>query len=175
MQNYEYLVEVEKFNPYHDSRGRFTTPDGATQFTYAPGKSKAHDMAIARAKERHKEAEAKSKEAIAAQKESIATAKTKKGEFDIYLNNIGKGQKGRHTVSGRIDAENGIGYHKEGSGRHTMWKTTDIATGLAFGPMSNTLKGAQQTAAGLWERVMQVKSGKRYAETVNEFKNAAHI
>ena len=45
--------EVLKFNPYHDQTGRFATADGATVFTYAPGKSKAHDNAIAREKERH--------------------------------------------------------------------------------------------------------------------------
>lgn len=43
---------MEKFNPYHDSRGRFATADGATSFTYAPGKSKAHDLAIQREKDR---------------------------------------------------------------------------------------------------------------------------
>ena len=46
--------EILKFNPYHDARGRFSTADSSTQFTYAPGKSKAHDLAIAREKERHK-------------------------------------------------------------------------------------------------------------------------
>lgn len=45
--------KIEKFNPYHDARGRFSTSDGATSFTYAPGKSKAHDLAIQREKERH--------------------------------------------------------------------------------------------------------------------------
>lgn len=44
--------EVMKFNPYHDAKGRFTNSGGAMSFTYAPGKSKAHDMAIAREKER---------------------------------------------------------------------------------------------------------------------------
>ena len=43
---------VEKFNPYHDSRGRFASSGSAASFTYSPGKSKAHDMAIAREKER---------------------------------------------------------------------------------------------------------------------------
>lgn len=43
--------EILKFNPYHDSRGRFATAGGATSMTYAPGKSKAHDNAIQRAKE----------------------------------------------------------------------------------------------------------------------------
>lgn len=42
--------EVLKFNPYHDSLGRFASANGATSFTYAPGKSKAHDLAIARMK-----------------------------------------------------------------------------------------------------------------------------
>lgn len=44
---------VEKFNPYHDSKGRFTTAGTAASFTYAPGRSKAHDLAIDREKERH--------------------------------------------------------------------------------------------------------------------------
>ena len=43
---------IEKFNPYHDSKGRFTSAGAAASFTYAPGKSKAHDLAIAREKER---------------------------------------------------------------------------------------------------------------------------
>lgn len=50
---FDTIVEVEKFNPYHDAKGRFSSADSATSFTYAPGKSKAHDMAIAREKERH--------------------------------------------------------------------------------------------------------------------------
>ena len=48
----EHIVEVEKFNPYHDSKGRFSTANSAATFTYKPGKSKAHDLAIAREKER---------------------------------------------------------------------------------------------------------------------------
>lgn len=47
-QQYDTIVEIEKFNPYHDSRGRFSSANGATSFTYAPGKSKAHDNAIQR-------------------------------------------------------------------------------------------------------------------------------
>lgn len=46
--------EIEKFNPYHDRLGRFTTSGAAASFTYSPGKSKAHDMAIAREKDRIK-------------------------------------------------------------------------------------------------------------------------
>lgn len=44
--------EILKFNPYHDEKGRFAPADRAASFTYAPGKSKAHDLAIAREKER---------------------------------------------------------------------------------------------------------------------------
>lgn len=54
-------VEFEKFNPYHDRRGRFTSANAAASFTYSPGKSKAHDEAIARAKDEHKEDERKEK------------------------------------------------------------------------------------------------------------------
>lgn len=49
---------IEKFNPYHDRLGRFSSPGGAASFTYAPGKSKAHDNAIAREKERSEKQEA---------------------------------------------------------------------------------------------------------------------
>lgn len=45
--------DVLKFNPYHDSKGRFASADAATSFTYAPGKSTAHDAAIQRAKDAH--------------------------------------------------------------------------------------------------------------------------
>lgn len=44
--------DVEKFNPYHDRLGRFSTGDGAASFTWRPGASAAHDNAIAREKER---------------------------------------------------------------------------------------------------------------------------
>ena len=49
---FDEIEEIEKFNPYHDSKGRFATANSHTSFTYAPGKSKAHDLAIAREKER---------------------------------------------------------------------------------------------------------------------------
>lgn len=43
---------IEKFNPYHDRLGRFSTDSGASSFTWRPGASAAHDNAIAREKER---------------------------------------------------------------------------------------------------------------------------
>lgn len=43
--------EIMKFNPYHDRLGRFSSAGGAASFTYAPGKSKAHDNAITAAKQ----------------------------------------------------------------------------------------------------------------------------
>lgn len=45
-------ADLRKFNPYHDSRGRFSSANGAASFTYSPGKSKAHDLAIDREKKR---------------------------------------------------------------------------------------------------------------------------
>lgn len=50
------LDVVEKFNPYHDKLGRFTTAGGATVFTWrTKDGSKQHlaDKAIGRAKEQH--------------------------------------------------------------------------------------------------------------------------
>lgn len=48
-----FLNTVQKFNPFHDELGRFTHSNSARSFTYAPGKSKAHDLAISRQKEQH--------------------------------------------------------------------------------------------------------------------------
>lgn len=60
MSRYDFITEIQKtrtkrkpitkFNPYHDSRGRFASANRYTSFTYSPGKSKAHDKAIAREK-----------------------------------------------------------------------------------------------------------------------------
>ena len=46
------FLDILKFNPYHDRLGRFSTSGSAATFTYAPGKSKAHDRAIEREKEK---------------------------------------------------------------------------------------------------------------------------
>lgn len=46
------ILDIEKFNPYHDRLGRFTSAGSETSFTYAPGRSNAHDKAIERHKER---------------------------------------------------------------------------------------------------------------------------
>ena len=47
--------KIEKFNPYHDSRGRFANADGATSFTFRtkdPAKQHMANMAIEREKQR---------------------------------------------------------------------------------------------------------------------------
>lgn len=44
--------EILKFNPYHDARGRFASANSYATFTYKPGKSKAHDLAIQRQQQR---------------------------------------------------------------------------------------------------------------------------
>lgn len=53
---YDYIQEIEKFNPYHDSRGRFATSSEHSFFTVRtkdPGKQHWADMAIAREKDKH--------------------------------------------------------------------------------------------------------------------------
>lgn len=47
--------EILKFNPYHDSRGRFASANSAVSFSYKPGASPAHDRAIQREKDRSDE------------------------------------------------------------------------------------------------------------------------
>lgn len=76
--------EILKFNPYHDQRGRFATAAGATVFTYAPGKSAAHDNAIAREKERHA-AEAGSDYAKALDEEQAKVLAMAPNEQALYV------------------------------------------------------------------------------------------
>ncbi len=55
---YDVIDEVEKFNPYHDARGRFATANSHTFFTVQtkdPSKQHMADAAIAREKERDKQ------------------------------------------------------------------------------------------------------------------------
>ena len=52
IKNSNKLYDIEKFNPYHDKLGRFSTSGGAASFTYKPGKGKMYDNAIEREKER---------------------------------------------------------------------------------------------------------------------------
>lgn len=52
---FDVIVEVEKFNPYHDSRGRFASANGYASFTTRtkdPSKQHMADAAVAREKER---------------------------------------------------------------------------------------------------------------------------
>lgn len=44
--------EILKFNPYHDSQGRFASAGSAASFTYKPGASTEHSKAIEREKEK---------------------------------------------------------------------------------------------------------------------------
>lgn len=59
---FDRIVEIGKFNPYHDSKGRFSSANAAASFTYAPGKSGAHTTAIARETAKGLVASAKAKE-----------------------------------------------------------------------------------------------------------------
>lgn len=65
-KRYETITEVRKFNPFHDARGRFATANSYSSFTYKPGKSKAHDLAIQRMQQRQQASASTKKPAAAA-------------------------------------------------------------------------------------------------------------
>ena len=99
MGRYDEIIEVKKevgkFNPYHDARGRFSTSDGAASFTYKPGKSRAHDLAIEREKKRHAESEAK--------KPAAKPAPKKKGNQESQGEHPG-GEYGKTGVTAKVVA-----------------------------------------------------------------------
>ena len=74
-------ADIAKFNPYHDRLGRFTTSGAAASFTYRPGASKAHDLAIAREKERTAAAAATPEQKRAAALKSVED-KIRKQDFE---------------------------------------------------------------------------------------------
>lgn len=76
-------VNVEKFNPYHGKDGRFTSAGAAASFTYAPGKSKAHDNAIKNEAERYARPAAAAVVKAATEAEPELT-KTMQGLADKY-------------------------------------------------------------------------------------------
>ena len=87
------FTEILKFNPYHDERGRFSSANGATSFTYKPGKSTEHSRAIEREKERNNE------QATKGFKGTLYHGSPAKDieEFDMSLagKNTSSGEKGR--------------------------------------------------------------------------------
>ena len=55
-KNIDHIEHVEKFNPYHDAKGRFASASGYASFTFRtkdPNKQHMADLAVAREKERH--------------------------------------------------------------------------------------------------------------------------
>lgn len=98
---FDEIHEIEKFNPYHDRLGRFSTANGAASFTYKPGASTAHDRAIAREKERHAAAEA------AKPKFTFTPAKTKKEAVAYATTELGF-QKASYGTKLDIDTINHI-------------------------------------------------------------------
>ena len=77
-----FLEAVKKFNQYHDKKGLFTTANGANSFTYAPGKSNAHDKAIAREKERN--SGSAWQKSLDAEKEKLLQEKPVKQALHVY-------------------------------------------------------------------------------------------
>lgn len=80
---YDEIEEVEKFNPYHDARGRFATANGFASFTVRtkdPSKQHMADAAIAREKERA---------AASKPKVTFTPAKTKKEAVAYAQNELG--------------------------------------------------------------------------------------
>lgn len=73
-KRFDVITDVEKFNPYHDHLGRFTTANGASSFTFRtkdPKKQHMADMAVARAKEKAGQYEGHKHVPTGAQKETL--------------------------------------------------------------------------------------------------------
>lgn len=93
------LEIVEKFNPYHDAKGRFTTPGGAASFTIGSKSGLAWDKKnVQRAIEREKKRTAEQpKQKKTKEVKNYADVKTKK-DFVDYV-------KHRHNLE--LDNEKG--------------------------------------------------------------------
>lgn len=116
---------IAKFNPFHDRLGRFTTGGMATSFTYAPGKSRAHDLAIARMKERANQFSEERKTA------AITTFNQRSPEEADKLHRANLGSKWDDLSDGEKDS---IYWYTQGSGKinrplrgyEGSWKESDF-------------------------------------------------
>lgn len=97
-KTFDELIEVQKFNPYHDAKGRFASANNYASFTYAPGKSKAHDMAIAREETRSATAATSTDTSDAARE----LAGGKRNSLEGYLDENGKLTPEREAVHQEI-------------------------------------------------------------------------
>ncbi len=97
-KTFDEIIEVKKFNPYHDSKGRFSSANGAASFTYSPGKSKAHDMAIAREQTRASTAATSTDTSDAARELGMG----KHNSLEGYLDENGKLTPEREAVHQEI-------------------------------------------------------------------------
>ena len=111
---------VEKFNPYHDRLGRFTTGSGATSFTWKPGGDKAHKNAITREMFRTANPEiavkgpAESQKFIDGYEKSHPGTKEKAKEYINVMSNVQNFQKNNpgaemgtyNAVTGELDNPN---------------------------------------------------------------------
>lgn len=115
---YDHIQEVAKFNPYHDARGRFATAGNYSSFTYKPGKSKAHDLAIQRMQQRQqaaaasKPAPAKPKASKPATTKPAASTSTKKPAAAAHSPSKPKITRDKRGFADHDSA----GYHKLHSG-----------------------------------------------------------
>lgn len=92
MNQYDYILEVEpveKFNPYHDERGRFASRGRYSFFTIRtkdPGKQHWADMAVAREKDKEADRNARLR---AQRKVEFTPAKSKKEAVSYAKDNLG--------------------------------------------------------------------------------------
>jgi len=141
---YDTIVEVQKFNPYHDRLGRFSTSSGAASFTYKPGKSKAHDLAIQRAQRKQGSGTGAKK-----QTQGDPTAKWRP-EWMPEIHRRNKSSQDRHPVgvhqgveavmaqTGASDAEAQAMY--DAVYNFSKWDSTDIRKYAYDGPPPSSHK-----------------------------------
>lgn len=129
------IDEILKFNPYHDAAGRFTHAGGHTSFTYSPGKSKAHDLAIEREKQRTGgSGDTKSKEPTMSAAQAIAAYQ------DYGYQTVNDGLRNGKKLDGKAkQISDGLDYAIETSEPTKYTQTLHRADGAA-------------TTAELWEK-----------------------
>lgn len=169
------FVDVEKYNPYHDRLGRFTSPGGAASFSIGnrsglAWNQKNVDRAIAREKYRTR-VKGETQNKYGGSEKTVMAATAKKGKFDVQLRGEKPGTFRTEKVDGYIDEEHGIGYHKgEGARGYKGWLATDLDSGVLIVPDAQLNRGsAQELAAKRYKELQSMRTGKSYNELVERF------
>ena len=153
---FEYIVEVDKYNPYHDRLGRFTTAGGASSASFRSG-SRAQSAGVSRVKRRRSDGGGSLKVKTPSSEPRKYKEKNSQGqEVDAYT----KPPKGWKEIKGATTAPNGYTWYSNGKSQFSGQRKQALVRNKQYDYFydKNGNKRSKQESSKLLEQA--VKQGK---------------